>query len=322
MPTWFWVLGLLLTVVIVAGNGLVIYLITGRKRLHTKANWFILSLAMADFCVGFSSAPPMFACEFWFSCEAPVIVALRWLFLYASVSNLCVMTVDRYIAITSPLRYIAVVTHKRVVLLISAAWLVPLAVGLLPLAWLHSASAESAGHIYVLVVLIVFEVTPTLVLTIAAIRLFLVARQHAKRIAILVTQLRYNHSSTGVRVSSLHHRPASLRVLNVVVVFYVLCYGGEVVLSTCYVLEMCEPRALAAYPLVKLLLIANSAVNPLAYAFLKTDIKREIKKFFECGFVSRFHPSVFSHGGDGQPSNSIGFGLRMIRRGVRREANS
>ena len=74
----------------------------------------------------------------------------------------------------------------------------------------------------------------------------------------------------------------------------------EVVLSTCYVLKMCEPRALAAYPLVKLLLIANSAVNPLAYAFLKTDIKREIKKFFECGFVSRFHPSVFSHGGDGQ----------------------
>ena len=49
---WFWVVGWMLTILRVLGNGLLIYLITSRKRLHSTVNWFLLSLGLADLCVG------------------------------------------------------------------------------------------------------------------------------------------------------------------------------------------------------------------------------------------------------------------------------
>ena len=52
MDWWYNILGWILAVVAVVGNGLVIFLITTKQRLHTTANWFILSLAVADFGVG------------------------------------------------------------------------------------------------------------------------------------------------------------------------------------------------------------------------------------------------------------------------------
>ena len=54
LPLWYSVLGGLSSIIAVAGNGIVIYLIVTRHRLHTTANWFILSLAIADLFLGSS----------------------------------------------------------------------------------------------------------------------------------------------------------------------------------------------------------------------------------------------------------------------------
>lgn len=109
---WFSGFGWFITILGVSGNAFVIYLIATKHHLQKKANWFILSLATADLFVGLSYIPPFYACRKMEYCTQEVWLVTRqtimWLFLYSSVTNLFVMTVDRYVAVTLPLK------HKRV----------------------------------------------------------------------------------------------------------------------------------------------------------------------------------------------------------------
>ena len=63
MFVWFWIIGWFLTVLAVTGNALVIWLVTTKRRLRTTANFFIVSLAIADFCIGLFSFPALFTCK-------------------------------------------------------------------------------------------------------------------------------------------------------------------------------------------------------------------------------------------------------------------
>ena len=60
METWFWILGWVLSFLAITGNGFVIFLVCSRRNLRTKTNAFIVSLAVADFCVGLIGIPSMF----------------------------------------------------------------------------------------------------------------------------------------------------------------------------------------------------------------------------------------------------------------------
>ena len=63
METWFTILGWTLSVVAAAGNGSIIFLVCSKRRLLTKTNAFIISLAVADLGVGVSVFPSEFSCE-------------------------------------------------------------------------------------------------------------------------------------------------------------------------------------------------------------------------------------------------------------------
>ena len=108
METWFWILGWSLSILSMTGNGFIIFLVCRRRRLRNKTNAFVVSLALADFCVGWSTLPSLFICEEITGCDPTAFIAngvdyFRWLFAYASVTNLCSLVLDRYIAIVRPL---------------------------------------------------------------------------------------------------------------------------------------------------------------------------------------------------------------------------
>ena len=50
--------GWTLSIITAAGNGVVIFLVAKSRRLHSSANWFVLSLAVADFIVGIAVFHP------------------------------------------------------------------------------------------------------------------------------------------------------------------------------------------------------------------------------------------------------------------------
>ena len=135
METWFWILGWVLSFLTITGIGFTIFLVCSTRNLRTKTNAFIVSLAVADFCVGLSVIPSMFFCtdiitntchrsELW-------IMDIRLLFSDTSAVNLCGLVLDRFIAIVHPLKYITLMTRPRIIQVISFSWVLPVSFNVL-----------------------------------------------------------------------------------------------------------------------------------------------------------------------------------------------
>ena len=131
METWFWILGWILSILTIAGNGFTVLLVGSRRRLRTKTNALIVSLAVADFCVGVFAVPSLFFCEIRGGCNWPRPYAswvdfIRWLFACASIMNLCSLVLDRYMAVVKPLKHVNFMTARRVTQLTLISWVFPL----------------------------------------------------------------------------------------------------------------------------------------------------------------------------------------------------
>ena len=90
MGTSFWILGWILSILTMAGNGFTVLFVGSRRQLRTKTNALIVSPAVADFCVGSFAVPSLFFCHITGGCNwprpyAPWVEFIRWLFACASL---------------------------------------------------------------------------------------------------------------------------------------------------------------------------------------------------------------------------------------------
>lgn len=282
---WFWICGWLLVVLTVIGNGGVIFLVAIRSRLHTTANWFILSLAVADLCCGLSFFPPLFGAKFGFYTidltHAGVFFKVSFTFFYCSNASVCAMTVDRFLAITRPLRYVSLMTKENIRILILAAWIIPVLLFGFPAIFMHRGNPGYTLFVEIFRV-IIFQISPLVMFLIATCHLLHLAWKLNRQTKALVAQVRFNHASGEANIKApsprTNARASTLLIVLIMTVFNITYLGGNY-RCICLLTNLCPFTGTIRY-LIYLVLITNSAVNPIFYAFLKKDIRRELRCMF------------------------------------------
>ncbi|XP_076875986.1 adrenoceptor beta 3b [Brachyhypopomus gauderio] len=133
----------------VGGNLLVILAVSLTPQLHTPTSVFITSLACADLVVGCVVEPlsiPLLLHEAWTLGE---IVCDLWLSVdvlcvTASINTLCAIAVERYVAVTRPLRRRALLGRQRAWLVVGGVWLCSTLVSFVPIMGGNVTSPKSA----------------------------------------------------------------------------------------------------------------------------------------------------------------------------------
>ena len=274
---WYWILAWFLTIVTTVGNGLVICLISSIRRLQTVANWSVLSLAVADLFVGLTFFPLQFALNIDQLNDPPKSLAPFFLvsrtFLYFSAANLFVMILDRYVAIVHPLRYLSFMTSRVIKIAIALAWISPILLFTVPY------FLEVKSQLLLIFRVGILQVVPVLAFIFVAARIFFIMRRISKRRSRIVAQLRFNHGPkrpSSITESTLDSRAAA-KMTVAIVFFFIVCYVFENYKCFCYVFNMCRPTV-TLVEAVDILFVINSAANPIAYAFLKRDIKLVLQR--------------------------------------------
>ena len=96
-----------------------------------------------------------------------------------------------------------------------------------------------------------------------------VYRQH-RTSSILAKQLRFNH-----RVLYKPPEKSAVAIMIIVVAFFLVCYG---LYLQCSFVVLLNDQKYTSFKYRVPLLVLNSAVNPMAYAFFKRDIKKEFRR--------------------------------------------
>ncbi|XP_031563133.1 histamine H2 receptor-like isoform X2 [Actinia tenebrosa] len=277
IDTLYFTVKAIICVITVLGNALVIFLIIKSRRLRVLPNTFIVTLAIADMLVGAIITPTELACKYWNGHCDILLQRLTYDILYhLSATNLCALTLDRFIATVRPLKYPFIMTLEKVVMIELIAWISAGVTSFTSYTLIiHGLSYEGIQ----ILDLVIFQILPSILLVIIYIRMTYVVTKLNKNQIQQINQISFNYGRTVSRGAK---TSLTVKMTGVIIIVFISCY----ILAVGRRLYFLFTRKNIPYPVVRkmsrTLLNVNSAVNVFVYGLMKGDFKKELKRNLKC----------------------------------------
>ncbi|XP_038575871.1 trace amine-associated receptor 13c-like [Micropterus salmoides] len=268
----------------VALNLLVIISVSHFRQLHTPTNILLLSLAVSDFLVGLLLMPVEIlrktSCWFLGDLMCSLYICVSYSIPSASVGNMVLISLDRYVAICDPLHYTTRITVRRVKLCVCLCWFcsvfyssVVLKDDLTQPGRYNSCYGDCVvlfDHTADAIDLALTFIVPVTVIIVLYMRVFVVAVSQARAMRSHITAVILQRSVTLTAKKS---ELKAARTLGVLVVVFLIClfpyYGmtlaGDSLLNT-------SSAFLGIY-----LFYFNSCLNPVIYAMFYPWFRKSVK---------------------------------------------
>lgn len=245
------------------------------RQLRSPTNHLLLSLAVSDLLVVLLVLPVEVLLTGTCWVLGDLVCALYFFLpvtlISASVGNMVLISVDRYVAVCDPLHYPTRITPRLVSVCVCVCWICSLLYSVFLLldhlqqpGRYNSCSGECVVSIAGDVDLVVAFIIPISVIVVLYIRVFVVA----------VTQARSARSQLSVTVKVRRSELKAARTLGVVVAVFLICYSPYYCLSLTGGNILIGSSAEAA---MSFLMYFNSCLNPLIYALLYPWFRRAIR---------------------------------------------
>ncbi|XP_073685308.1 trace amine-associated receptor 13c-like [Garra rufa] len=276
----------LLSVWTVFLNLLVIISISHFKKLHTPTNLIILSLAVADLFVGLIVIPIQAiklieTCWHFGDIFCGLFLAFTGVLLSASLNNLVLIAVDRYVAVCHPLLYQQKITTTKTLVIICICWLWSSTYNISFIT--DNGYFDRASRAYMcygecpfmvsfawgMTDLFLSFIFPCTVIIILYLKIFYVAHQQVK---VINSLMKGGKCVTEGSMKRKSESKAAL-TLGIIVTVYLLCWIPYYILSL-------TVNTVISFKIATFLLWAlyiNSGLNPLVYALFYRWFKVSVK---------------------------------------------
>ena len=254
------------------GNILVFGLVIYNKRLRTRSNVFLLSLATSDFFVG-AILEPMFVIQFFShdhreNCSFNMVRRyLSTLLLGGAVGSIALVSYDRWTHLAKTIRYEDFMPKKKVAILLMIVWIIP---GAIPLARLTSETVYSA--IIILYVSMIFAIMMTCYIVITII-------VHSSELNL--QQADEAIPPSGARVNHVSVAKAVILVILclLVTIMPISIYHGVTALNGLFpgLINISDITKEICYAVLMTIGMTNSSINPVIYCFRMPEFRKSIK---------------------------------------------
>ncbi|XP_015354088.1 trace amine-associated receptor 7a [Marmota marmota marmota] len=296
-------------VLAVFGNLLVMISILHFKQLYSPANFLVASLACADFLVGvtvmpFSMVRSVESCWYFGDSYCKFHSCFEGSFCYASIYHLCFISIDRYMAVTDPLIYPTKFTASVSGICIAFSWLFSI---IYSFSLLYTGANEvgleelvsaltcvggcqiAVNQSWVLIDFLLFFV-PMLVMVTVYSKIFLIAKQQARKIESMSNETAKSSESYKDRVAKRERKAA--KTLGITVIAFLISWLPYFIDSIIDAfLGFITPTYV--YEILVWIAYYNSAMNPLIYAFFYPWFRKAIK-LIVTGEVLRENSSIIN----------------------------
>ncbi len=267
----------------VLGNGIVMFVIITRHRLHQPSYFLIFSLALSDFIIalfGQSIYTTEIALKDYTSCIVDkIIVYLNGVSCSTSIMLLCMISRDRWLHVAKGLRYNEYTNKKQIIVISVACWFISMSIAML-FFFEVSYIALLGGFLFVVLALVCF-----IAICIMNVKIHFLVKSHFNEIENnrqedgTVDDTRAKQKQERVKVEQSVNRS----IIAVIVIYSISWFSLLILIIYGAIHKLQNIKTTRSYKtaFVWAMTMAyfNGAINPFIYAYRCDNIGRDIRAF-------------------------------------------